>query len=391
MKRYLYRIYNGAVHVDTWGAESATAVLSDPTFSMEVDGSIGPLELELGLGFDDVVAGLTLGYEVLTYCIDDEAPEGTLIHAGWIERIHRTLSASGGDRVHVSVEPYASQLARDFFMDKDDATAPAKTWTSTDVTTILTDILNRATQHMGLFSRVHAESETMQTSGKTVSIQVGSEKYLDAIRRVKKLGPGNFYWFINPNGIFRYTNFDTGARHVLTLGREIENLAKTDDITDVVNALYFWNMSDTDRSAIALERPASPSSSQLTYGRRSEIVTDSRVDSEGAALAIADAYLTSHEQPTLTIETEVSDSTANATGYDIERLTPGDTVELRNVPSLSGQAFSLTRVDYAPDRAKITLAVGPYRRSRTLGMSIGEIEEFMTTATNGSIPSLTTA
>jgi len=391
VKRYLYRVYNGAVHVDTWGAESATAILSQPSFSMEVDGSIGPLELQLAAGFDDVIVGLQLGFEVKTYCIDDDAPEGVLIHAGWIERIHRTVGAGAGDRVDVSVTPYASQLARDFFMDKDDATAPAKSWTTTDVTTILTDILNRATQHMGTFSRVHAESDTMQTSGKTVSIEVGSEKYLDAIRRVKKIGPGNFYWFVDPSGVFRYRNFDSGERHVLTLGREIESVSKTDDISDMVNAVYFWNMSDTDLAAIALERPAEPSASQLAYGRRAEIVTDSRVDTQGAATSVADAYLTTHEQPTITLETQVLDGTANPNGYDIERLKPGDTVEIRNAPALTGQIYSLTRVDYAPDSARITLGAGPYRRPRTLGMSIGEIEEFMTTATNGSIPSLTTA
>lgn len=390
MKSYLYRIKNGAQTVATWTAASQaeTPLISDPSFSMEVDGSLGPLEITLAAGFDTDSAALTVGRTVETWCIDNDAPEGTLVHAGKIERIQKTVTTSG-EQVSITVEPFVTQLARDYFRDDAAGTTIAKTWTTTEVATILRYIVDKATIRGGTFANVHASGTSIQTSGKTVSIQVGSETYIDAIRRVKKLGPGDFYFFVDATGLFHYRNFDSGTRHVFTLGYDIAELTHQEDVSEVRNAVYFWNQSDTDLLGIALER--TDAASIAAYGRRAEVVTDSRIDSEETAEAVTAAYLREHATPIISVELDVLDSTGNTHGYDIECITPGDTCEIRNAPSLSGTVFSIARVDYAPDKAHLVLSDGPVRRPRTLGMSMEEMAEFMRTSTNGSILAATTA
>jgi hypothetical protein len=390
VKSYLYRIKNGAQTVATWtpAPDAEPPLISDPSFSMEVDGSLGPLNLTLAADFEYDSTALANGRTVETYCIDNDTQDGVLVHAGTIERIDRNIIPTG-DQVSLTIEPFVTQLARDYFRDDAAGTVIAKTWTDTEVATILRYIVGKLVLRGQAFSRVFSSQASVQTSGKTVSIQVGSETYLDAIRRVKKLGPGDFYWFVDASGLFTYRNFDSGTRHIFTLGKDLAEITHGDDASEIRNAVYFWNQSDTDLGGIAFER--TDAASVALYGRRAQIITDSRIDSEATAEAAVAAFLREHATPTIAIEADVLDSTDNPFGYDIERIRPGDTCEIRNAPTLSATVFSIVRVDYAPDRAHLVLSDGPVRRPRTLGMDIEEMAEFMRTSTNGSIISSTTA
>lgn len=321
-----------------------------------------------------------------TYCKPDDGPE-VLIHGGILENVRRARTPSG-DTVEVTVTPHVSELSRDYFRD-DATTGISHIWTSTEIATILKMILDKTANMQSIFSRVHYGSTSVQTSGKTVSIQVGSETYLSAIQRVKKLGPGNFYFFVDAAGVFWYRNFDSGTKHTFTLGRDAMNLPKDDGIADIRNVVYFWNQSDADGTVIALER--SNAASVALYGRRAEIVTDSRIDSQATAEAAVSAYLTEHSSPIETYELEITSSGTDTKGYPIESIRPGDSCEIRNAPSLSGQVFSIVRVDYSPDSAHLTLGVGPVRRPATLGKTIEEMAEFARQSVDGSIPTVTTA
>ena len=390
LKTFLYRITDATgVNVGTWGgsANASTPVLSEPSFTAEVDSGLSSLSVSLALPFDYAGADLTKGNLVETYCKPDDGDE-VLIHGGILETIKRTATATG-DTVEVSITPYISELSRDYFRDND-TTGISHIWTSTEIATILKTILEKTAYMRSIFSRVHASSTSVQNSGKTVSVQIGSETYLSAIQRVKKMGPGNFYYFVDASGVFWYRNFDSGTHHVFTLGKDAMSLSMTDDLSDLRNVVYFWNQSDADGTMIALER--SNASSTALYGRRAEIVTDSRIDSTAAAEAAVSAYLTEHSSPIETYEVDVlSSSKEDTKGYPIESIRPGDSCEIRNVPLLSGKSFSIVRVDYSPDSVKLTLGIGPVRRPSTLGKTIEEMAEFARQSTDGSVPTTTTA
>jgi hypothetical protein len=388
VKRYLYRVRSGGTLLGTWGGDSGAlvSVASDPAFSKEVDSGLGPLSISLNVPFDYAGSDLANGNTVETYCVRDTGT--VLIHAGVIETIDRSITAAG-DQVIVTVSPYVKQLSDDYFRDSNAFGADiAKTWSSTEIATILKYILDRAKLSAGAFGNVHYTASSVLTTGKTISIQVGSETYLDAIRRIKGLGPGDWYWYVDAAGVFSYRNFDSGTKHLFTLGRDLVSLHETESIVDLKNTVYFWNKSDADGLVIALERPLSTTTSQSTYGRRTQIVTDSHIDDSATAVSIAERYIQEHNTPIQTYEVDILDASTDARGYDIETIQPGDTCELRNIPSLSGTTFSITRVEYKPDGVHLTLGIGPVRRSFRLGMTLEQIADYMRVVTDGALPTV---
>lgn len=392
MTRYCCKIRQNGTIIATWGgsADAPTPLLSDPTFSMEVDGSISPLALTIARDFGAGGRDLELGNVVETYAITDAFPDGRLLHAGLLEAVQEDARPDG-DTVTVTVTPYVTQLAHDFYRDDAAGTTIYRAFSATDVSTILRTILEKAAVRMTTFARVFATATSIQTSGATVSVEVGSETYLDAIRKVKKLGPGDWYWYVAPDGTFSYRNFDSGTHHTFTVGANVLACTHTTDIRSLVNTVYFWNQSDADGTMVALERPAAATPSQTTYGRRVEVLTDSRIDSTATAQALADAYLREHGQPAHTYEVTVLSAGADARGADIEAIQPGDTCTLRNLPGLPSTPLCITRVDYRPESATLTLSDGPMRRGMYLGMTIEEMFQFLRNATMGSLPPVTTA
>lgn len=391
MTRFLYHVLRDGRRLTTWGGGSAAAhpVSSTPSFSAEVDGSIGPLAIELPRSFGDTGDDLALGNVIQTDAID-EAGAVTRIHEGTIERIEEVARA-GAQSVAITVQPYVASLALDHFRDDAAGTTVARSWTSTDVATILTAILDRYIQRQGSFARIRTSATSVQASGSSISIQVGSETYLSALQRVKKLGPGNFFWYVQPDGLFLYRAYDAGTHHRLTLGRDVLEVRRTRDLTDVRNTVYFWNQSDADGTVVAFERPSTATTSQTTYGRRVQVVTDSRIDSEATAEAVTEAFIAEHEAPVTTLQVDVLARATDPRGYRIEALTPGDTVEIVNLPALASTVYSILRVDYRGTSASLTIGVGPARRPKTLGMAIEEMATFMRTSTDGSIPTTLTA
>lgn len=356
---------------------------------MEVDGSLSPVTITLARGFGEHRQDTQIGNIVETYAVTDATPEGHLIHAGIIETVTEEVRPDG-DTVTVTVTPYVTQLALDFYRDDAAGTTVYRAFSATDVSTILRTILEKATVRAGVFSRVAASSTSIQASGVTVSVEVGSESYLDAIRKVKKLGPGDWYWYVGADGTFTYRNFDSGTHHTLTVGREVTGVTATTDITELKNTVYFWNQSDAVGTVVALERPAATTPSQETYGRRVEVLTDARIDDAATATSLADAYLREHELPLHTYQVSVLAAGMDERGYPIETLLPGDTVTLRNLAGLPATPLCIVRVDYTPDVATLTLSDGPLRQHQFLGMSILEMFDFVRNATMGSLPSTTT-
>src|SRR5438128_817129 len=110
MKSYFYRVTTaGNIRTEWGGSSTATVpVLSDPSFSKEVDSGLGPLTIDLAAPFDYAGTDLANGTTVETYCADADGV--VLIHSGMIETITREI-ASDGDHVSVTVTPWVKLLS----------------------------------------------------------------------------------------------------------------------------------------------------------------------------------------------------------------------------------------------------------------------------------------
>src|SRR5436309_2715846 len=122
MKSYFYRVTSvDNVRVEWGGSSSANVpVLSDPSFSKEVDSGLGPLTIDLGVSFDYAGTELVAGSTVDTFCADDDGV--VLIHSGMIETITREI-AEDGDHVSATVSPWVKLLSQDYYKETAELTA----------------------------------------------------------------------------------------------------------------------------------------------------------------------------------------------------------------------------------------------------------------------------
>lgn len=385
MKRYTYSVRTPSGAHATWGGDSTSrlTVTSTPAFSKEVDSGLGPMTITLNAPFAYDGADLALGAVVETMC---ETETGTrLIHGGVIENIEGSTSTRG-EALTVTVSPWVKQLSHDYFRDGiSDTDSPARVFENTDVADILTYMVDTYRRNAAGFSRIMYTGASVYPSATLVSLEVGLERYIDAIQRVKHFGPGDWFWYVDERGLFSYRNFGTAQHHIFALGKEITTIQRSESIENIANVVMFWNLQDAVGSALALERPGSDLSIN-TWGRRVEIITDSKVTDAVTAVAIADAYLRENQGPIITHTVEISDGSLSTHGYDIESIQPGDTCEIRNLGSNFPARYSIVRVDYAGDSATLSLGQRPTRRAAGLGKSLKDLEDFITQSVTTSPP-----
>ena len=113
-KRYLYKIYDYTGNFMTeW-----TDVITDPTFSWEINNGPGELILKLARPFANFGEGVDVAFEnkLEVYVQDKEAVQGKLIYSGRLNEI-RPHFGKDGEWVEVQFLGYAStlndQIARD--------------------------------------------------------------------------------------------------------------------------------------------------------------------------------------------------------------------------------------------------------------------------------------
>jgi hypothetical protein len=104
-KEYLYKVYDEAgTYVGIWDD-----VISEFSQTEEINTASSQVSVVLGRPFEDFGEGVDVAhdYQVKIYCIDDDAPNGTLVFQGFI--IDYTPSLAG-DEVSVSVIGYGARL-----------------------------------------------------------------------------------------------------------------------------------------------------------------------------------------------------------------------------------------------------------------------------------------
>lgn len=118
-KIYNYKIYDSdGNYIKTWGAE----VLSDPTFSMTINGTPGELLIKLPRAFDNFGEGddVALNNIVEVYCYDADSVNGELIYSGYISAYQPVVETD--EYLEVTVLSEAAQLSRLILRDSTGST-----------------------------------------------------------------------------------------------------------------------------------------------------------------------------------------------------------------------------------------------------------------------------
>ena len=368
-KRFLWKIYDDAgTFITTW-----TDVLSDPIFSIDLNGGFSELQVELARSESEYDEGVSVEYgnQLKLYVFDGDTDySGTLIYSGILTRYVPSI-VGVQERVTVSFLSYWVQLEQQIIESAGDTEL---TYTTQDPEAILQDALDKFTAAGG---KLDYNGTSTDTVGATVTYVFNTNTYQEVLKKVLELSPADFYLRVGADDIIYYKQRSATADHTLTLGKEIAEYQPEKRIENVVNTIYF-----VGGGSPKLYKKYTAAGSITAYGTRAIKYIDERVTATGPADNITTRIFDALSEPEIRVTLKVMDNNGEAylteRGYDIETLLVGQTVQILNATSkgnnlwdeiiwdtdswdyditnAAGQILQIMRVQYTPEYAIIELS-----------------------------------
>ena len=249
------------------------------------------------------------------------------------------------------------------------------------------------------------DTSTIELTGTTVSYTFNTNTTLEGVKKVLELAPAGWYFYIDQaTNMLHFHNKASVATRRFILGRDLIELKPEKRTEDIVNIIYF-----TGGGTPALFTKYTRAGSVGLYGNRAARYVDQRVTVAATAATIAGALLDQRQAPELRLSFEVVDTMVDSSiGYDLETITIGDTVGLRNtggvgsslwdvaqwdvdywdfnIKDISTAILQIVRMEKSPESAKIYCSTVPPDVSKRIE-DINRNLEASQTANNPSVAS----
>lgn len=320
-KHYIYRVYDTGVYKATWTQE----VISEPQFTVNINGGAGQLKITLSRSFDDFGEDIDvkLNNKVNCYVIDSDNPNGLLLYSGYISG-YQPMVREALEQVEITVLGYVAETQRIMLQDSSGNTT--LTYNSQDPSNILKDIIDKYREQGGT---VNYNATSIQLTNTIVSYTFNANTIKEAIDKIIELCPVGWFWRIDPDDIIYLSPKNSLADHTFTIGLHIENLATFRRIEDLVNRVYFIGGGNP-----ALFRKYENVSSQQTYGLYIKKIVDQRVTVAATAQTIANREINQKKDPEIRSIFDIIDNNGpQSRGYDIETIKVGQTLQVKNLKS----------------------------------------------------------
>ncbi len=309
-KQYEYKIYDFS-----WNVVGVLSDVADhhPVFAYDVNGGLGALRLTINrhrskvYTCNDLIPG--------NHIVVTEKNGGTKVYSG---RIMRVNSVIGTEKSQVSIEcvGYVQEWAVRLVELSDGTTGLMAT--GDDPTELFS--------HLITLSGGNINAGTIETSGVSADLSVNGAYVLDAVEKIMERLPNDWYWYVDATRKAHIRQVRTTPDHILTLGREIQNLEFTSKMDNVINdVLIIGGTPDGEEQIVARSKSQA---SIDTYGKRQRVVIDGRLTSTTSINYIANSHLS----PSVDMEVrfDVLDDAFSSRGYDIESIKPGDSIRIKD-------------------------------------------------------------
>lgn len=321
------------------------------SYSKSIYSGNGELTLTVPRKFDDFDEGNTIGHgnRVDVYVFDKNDNSGTKIYTGTIEEY--TSAVSSNEDVSVRCLGIVNRLALDTYTD---SKALTKSYSSQDPALVVRDIIDQYQFSNG--ENITYTTSTIPTTSDTVSLELSSTTYLEALNLVTRTAGADYYWLLNNDNQIVFKKFSTTPTHYFMFGRDIAYLEAQNSIVDLRNSLLAWNRlpsSDSDYISKRYERMLS----LFKYGRRQTRKADGRYKASADGFdKFAENYFEIYSEPIASLRFEVIDNSYGR-GYNIESIQPGDTCRILNIKKNSSISDNMliTHVEYSFDRVVIDI------------------------------------
>ena len=315
MKRFIFKAH------DATGGFLATIpdVVDDPKFTSYINSGLGEMTFKLPRSVFSFDEGNVIAQnnEVTIDCHDTDG--SARIYSGYISKYAPVLN-KGQEYINVTCLGYSSQLVR-YIHESAGATTIA--YNSYDPTNILKDVLDKFATAGG---KVDYDGSSTDDTSTTVSYSMNTYTVKEALEKVNELAPNGWYYFVGADNIVQFHAKKATADHTFVLGKDVMTIIPEKSLEGMTNKIYFTGGEVT---GTPLYKKYTRSSSITNYGLYAKKMVDSRVTDETTMDIMAGAVLDRGDTPETRTTLVIRDNNAgDGRGYDIESISPGQTVKL---------------------------------------------------------------
>lgn len=368
------------------------------SFRKVMNGGLGDMTINLAMGFAECYesAYTVPGNRVEMVVVDAETPpDGVVMYSGFI--VTRSPQIAGKmESVKLTCRGHAAKFP--FLPLKQGTQTVLRTNTANGLTTGATAsaaALN--TIFKSIIDRYRAETAypvlnysatSMDTFAETLTYHFRTKNLTWPINKLNENAPVGTYWRTGADNIVYFKKRSATPDHILTLGAHFEEIIDNETLDGMINRQHFSYNGSPPTTARMYSRTASVQQ----YGDWWDWRTDGRYTVVGEINGVVNATLDAYSQPPRQTVITVPDNNGDRkVGYDIEKLEPGQTVSILNLPA-SAQLnfpvmFQIAAIDYSLDRAIIELNTP----SVDLARELSRIEAASAAETSETVPTSYTA
>jgi hypothetical protein len=247
-------------------------------------------------------------------------PNGKRVYSGYIVDYDLIFGEEAG--VEVRVVPHATEMNDHVFKTISGDTTV--TYASQDPVTMVRDAMDRYITEGG---KMTYTATTMPLTGQVSSYPFKLQTTREVVDNAIELLPVGYYHVLDPsdNTVYLLQKAST-PQHIFKYGYHIMNLRLKKSISQLVNDVYFSG-GDTG-SGTYLYKHYEDTTSQSTYRRGLERLSDSRVTLATSAQTLSQSKINSFKDPRYRTTVVIPD-----TKYDIESIRLGEMVGFGNTGS----------------------------------------------------------
>jgi len=352
-KNYLIKVYDIDYNLETVIADARIKSYKD-----RINSGLGEFVFDVERTLNDWT---TLGNLELAKIIElevndiDTAGSYVRVYSGYISRIN-FLQSPTKKSVTVTCLGFVSRLGSDIYKN---GTTTSISETTEEPATIFKNIIDRLRNSAdGNIPFLNYTPSSLQDTNQSVSLKFESDTYLEALNRVMELSPANWFWKLDQDNIFNFSQKPEVADHNFSMGH-IETLQIDYSMEQVVNGVLTWDNDTVYRYVSNLD-------SQALYGRRIQKETMPSATGVDAMDKQAQSILGEKANPRSSIIIVLADNNefekfGDLAGYDIESVKPGQTCRIVGIDELSGSFLSknmlIRSVTYYPTSAILEIDI----------------------------------
>jgi len=346
-KNYLIKVYDIDYTLETVIADARIKSYKD-----RINSGLGEFVFDVERTLNDwtTLGNLEQG-KIIELEVNDTDTNGSYVrvYSGYISRIN-FLQSPTKKSVTVTCLGFVSRLGSDIYKN---GVTTSITETTEEPATIFKNIIDRLRDSAdGNIPFLNYTPSSLQDTNQSVSLKFESNTYLEALNRVLDLSPANWFWKLDQDNIFNFSQKPEVADHNFSMGH-IETLQIDYSMEQVINGVLTWDNDTVYRYVSNLD-------SQALYGRRIQKETMPSATGIDAMDKQAQSILGEKANPRSSIVIVLADNNefekfGNLAGYDIESVKPGQTCRVVGIDELSGSFLSknmlIRKVTYYPTSA----------------------------------------